>query len=249
MSGHSKWSTIKRKKGTADAKRGRIFTKMTKEIMVAARIGGGDIENNIRLRAAVATAKTENLPKENIERAIKKGIGELEGQAYEEVTYEGYGAGGVAILVESLTDNKNRTVSDLRHIFAKNGGNLGEGGCVSWLFTKEGLITVDKKAIDEEKLMDAALEAGAEDVREQETEYEIVTSVADFEAVKKTLEDHHIPYLLAEVTMLPKNTIRIEDEKRAQQVLRLMEALEEHDDVQHAYANFDIPDAVMEAIG
>lgn len=216
--------------------------------MVAARTGGGDIDGNTRLRAAVAAARAENLPKENIERAIKKGTGELEALTYEEVSYEGYSIGGVAVLVESLTDNKNRTVSDLRHIFSKSGGNLGESGCVAWLFDKKGFISIDKKAIDEEKLMDTALEPGAEDVREQETEYEIVTSVTDFEAVKKALDDHNVPYVVAEITMLPKTTVRIEDEKQARQILRLMEALEEHDDVQHAYANFDIPEAIMEAI-
>lgn len=249
MSGHSKWSTIKRKKGATDAKRGKIFTKLAKEIIVASRLGGGDINMNPRLRAAVADARTENMPKDNIERAIKKGTGELEGQSYEEVIYEGYGVGGVAVLVESMTDNKNRTVPDLRHIFSKNGGNLGENGCVAWLFDKKGLITVDKKAVTEEKLMDIALEAGAEDVREQEKEYEVVTPASDFEAVKKTLDDQKVPYLAAEITMLPKTTVQIEDEKQAQQVLRLMEALEDYDDVQHAYANFDIPDAILEAIG
>jgi YebC/PmpR family DNA-binding regulatory protein len=249
MSGHSKWSTIKRKKGATDAKRGKIFTKLAKEIIVAARLGGGDINMNPRLRAAVADARAENMPKDNIERAIKKGSGELEGQSYEEVIYEGYGVGGVAVLVESMTDNKNRTVPDLRHIFSKNGGNLGENGCVAWLFDKKGLITVDKKAVTEEKLMDIALEAGAEDVREQEKEYEIVTSVVDFEAVKKAMDDQKVPYLAAEITMIPKTTVQIEDEKQAQQVLRLMDGLEDHDDVQHAYANFDIPDAILEAIG
>jgi YebC/PmpR family DNA-binding regulatory protein len=249
MSGHSKWSTIKRKKGATDAKRGKIFTKLAKEIIVAARLGGGDINMNPRLRAAVADARAENMPKDNIERAIKKGTGELEGQAYEEVIYEGYGVGGVAVLVESMTDNKNRTVPDLRHIFSKNGGNLGENGCVAWLFDKKGLITVDKKAVGEEKLMDIALEAGAEDVREQEKEFEVVTPASDFEAVKKALDDQKVPYLAAEITMLPKTTVQIEDEKQAQQVLRLMEALEDYDDVQHAYANFDIPDAILEAIG
>lgn len=249
MSGHSKWSTIKRKKGATDAKRGKIFTKLTKEIIVAARLGGGDVTMNPRLRAAVTDARTENMPKDNIERAIKKGTGELEGQSYEEVIYEGYGVGGVAVLVESMTDNKNRTLPDLRHIFSKNGGNLGENGCVAWLFDKKGIITVDKKAITEEKLMDIALEAGAEDVREQEKEYEVVTSVVDFEAVKKTMDDQGVPYLAAEITMIPKTTVRIEDEKQAQQVLRLMESLEDYDDVQHAYANFDIPDAILEAIG
>ncbi|MDP2992295.1 MAG: YebC/PmpR family DNA-binding transcriptional regulator [Deltaproteobacteria bacterium] len=249
MSGHSKWSTIKRKKGATDAKRGKIFTKLAKEIIVASRLGGGDINMNPRLRAAVADARAENMPKDNIERAIKKGTGELEGQSYEEVIYEGYGVGGVAVLVESMTDNKNRTVPDLRHIFSKNGGNLGENGCVAWLFDKKGLITVDKKAVTEEKLMDIALEAGAEDVREQEKEYEVVTPASGFEAVKKTLDDQKVPYLAAEITMLPKTTVQIEDEKQAQQVLRLMEALEDYDDVQHAYANFDIPDAILEAIG
>jgi len=245
MSGHSKWSTIKRKKGATDAKRGKIFTKLAKEIIVAARLGGGDINMNPRLRAAVADARTENMPKDNIERAIKKGTGELEGQSYEEVIYEGYGTGGVAVLVESVTDNKNRTVSDIRYIFSKNGGNMGENGCVAWLFDKKGLITVDKKAVNEEKLMDIALEAGAEDVREQEEEYEVVTPASDFEAVKKALDDQKVPYLAAEITMLPKTTVQIEDEKQAQQVLRLMEALEDYDDVQHAYANFDIPDAIL----
>lgn len=249
MSGHSKWSTIKRKKGATDAKRGKIFTKLAKEIIVASRLGGGDINMNPRLRAAVADARAENMPKDNIERAIKKGTGELEGQSYEEVIYEGYGVGGVAVLVESMTDNKNRTVPDLRHIFSKNGGNLGENGCVAWLFDKKGLITVDKKAVGEEKLMDIALEAGAEDVREQEKEYEVVIPASDFEAVKKALDDQKVPYLAAEITMLPKTTVQIEDEKQAQQVLRLMEALEDYDDVQHAYANFDIPDAILEAIG
>ncbi|MDD5153104.1 MAG: YebC/PmpR family DNA-binding transcriptional regulator [Desulfovibrionales bacterium] len=249
MSGHSKWSTIKRKKGATDAKRGKIFTKLAKEIIVAARLGGGDINMNPRLRAAVADARTENMPKDNIERAIKKGTGELEGQSYEEVIYEGYGTGGVAVLVESVTDNKNRTVSDIRYIFSKNGGNMGENGCVAWLFDKKGLITVDKKAVNEEKLMDIALEAGAEDVREQEEEYEVVTPASDFEAVKKALNDQKVSYLAAEITMLPKTTVQIEDEKQAQQVLRLMEALEDYDDVQHAYANFDIPDAILEAIG
>lgn len=248
MSGHSKWSTIKHKKGAADAKRGKIFTKLIREIMVASRTSGSDLDSNPRLRTAVIAARAENMPKENIERAIKKGTGELEGQSYEETTYEGYGTGGIAILVESLTDNKNRTVSDLRHIFSKNGGNLGEGGCVAWLFDKKGFITVDKKAIDEEKLMDICLEKGAEDVREQETEYEIVTSVADFEQVKKALDEQKIPYFVAEITMLPKTTVRVEGEKQAQQILRLMEALEEHDDVQHVYANFDIPEAIMEVI-
>lgn len=249
MSGHSKWSTIKRKKGATDAKRGKIFTKITKEIIVAARMGGPDIDSNSRLRSAVIAARAENMPKDNIERAVKKGTGDLEGQSYEEVTYEGYGPGGVAVLVESMTDNKNRTVSDLRHIFSKNGGSLGEGGCVGWLFEKKGLITVSKVATDEDALMNLALEAGAEDVKEQEKEFEIVTNPTDLDSLKKALEDKKIAYLMAEVTMLPKTIVPVSDEKHAQQMLRLMEALEDNDDVQHAYANFDIPDALMEAAG
>jgi YebC/PmpR family DNA-binding regulatory protein len=248
MSGHSKWSTIKRKKGAADAKRGKIFSKIIKEITVAARIGGGDPEGNPRLRAAIALAKSENMPKENIERAIKKGTGEQEGAAYEEVMYEGYGPGGVAILAQVLTDNKNRTVADLRHIFTKNGGSMGETGCVAWMFEKKGYIVFDKNQIDEEALMEWGLEAGVEDIREQENEWEVITSVENFEKVRAAVEQKQWTPQVAEITMLPKNTITV-DGKNAEQVLRLMEALEEHDDIQHVYSNFDIPDKVMEALG
>ncbi len=247
MSGHSKWSTIKKKKGAADAKKGKIFSKIIKEITVAARIGGGDPDGNPRLRAAIALAKSENMPKENIERAIKKGTGALEGAAYEEVVYEGYGPGGVAILAQALTDNKNRTVADLRHIFTKNGGSMGETGCVAWMFEKKGYLVFEKNKIDEEALMEWGLEAGVEDIREQENEWEVITSVEQFEKVRAEVERKKWTPLVAELTMLPKNTVTLEG-KNAEQMLRMMEALEEHDDIQNVYANFDISDKVMEAM-
>lgn len=247
MSGHSKWSSIKHKKGIADARRGKIFTKLIREITVAAKLGGGDPSGNPRLRAAIAAAKAENMPKENIERAIKKGTGELEGAAYEEASYEGYGPGGVAVLVDCLTDNRNRTVAEVKHLFERHGGSLGEPGCVAWLFEKKGLIVVEKDKVDEEKLLDVALEAGAEDVREGESEFEVITEPSDFETVKKAIEDEGIPYSVAEISMIPKNTVKL-DGKKAQQMLSLMQALEDNDDVSHVYANFDIPDDVMEAL-
>jgi len=248
MSGHSKWSTIKRKKGAADAKRGKVFSKLIKEITVSARMGGGDQSGNPRLRAAILAGKAENMPKDNIDRAIKKGTGELEGVAYEETAYEGYGPGGVAILVQVLTDNKNRTVSDVRHIFTKNGGNMGEAGSVAWLFDKKGFVVFDKGKVDEEALMEWALEAGADDIREQENEWEVITSPEIFEQVRTALEEKQWIPQVAEVTMLPKNTITL-NAKQAEQMLRMMEALEDHEDVQNVYANFDIPDQVMEALG
>jgi len=247
MSGHSKWSTIKHKKGAADAKRGKIFTKLIKEITVAARMGGGDPEGNPRLRTAVAAARAENMPKENIERGIKKGTGELEGVNYEEASYEGYGPGGSAVLVDCLTDNKNRSVADIKHIFERHGGNLGEPGCVAWIFEQRGLIVLEKDQVDEEQLIDLALEAGAEDVKEEETEFEVVTAPSDFEPVKKAIDDAQLPYTMAEVTKIPKNTVKVEG-KKAQQMINLMQALEDHDDVSHVYANFDIADDVMEAM-
>jgi YebC/PmpR family DNA-binding regulatory protein len=247
MSGHSKWSSIKHKKGAADAKRGKIFTKLIKEITVAARMGGGDPNGNPRLRSAIAAAKAENMPKENIERGIKKGTGELEGVSYEEANYEGYGPGGVAVLVDCLTDNKNRTVADIKHLFERHGGNLGEPGCVAWMFEQKGLMAFDKDKVDEEELFDLALEAGAEDVREEETEFEVITMPSDFESVKQAIDDAGLFYTLAEVTMIPKNTVKVEG-KKAQQMLNLMQSLEDHDDVSHVYANFDIPDDVMEAL-
>jgi YebC/PmpR family DNA-binding regulatory protein len=248
MSGHSKWSTIKRKKGALDAKRGKIFTKLIKEITLAARLGGGDIDGNARLRQAVMAAKEENMPKDNIERAIKKGIGGGEGGAnYEEVTYEGYGPGGAAVIVEVMTDNKNRTVAEIRHIFSKHGGNLGENGCVSWIFSKKGMIVIDKKAIGEDALMEVALEAGAEDVQVEEAEYQVITEPAAFEMVKKALDDKGIKHLEARITMIPSNTVKLEAGK-AESMLKMMEKLEDNDDVQNVYSNFDIDEDVMEKL-
>ena len=240
MSGHRKWSSIKHKKAATDAKRGKIFTKLIKEITVAARMGGGEIEINPRLRSAVLAAKSENMPKDNIERAIKKGTGELEGVNYEESIYEGYGPGGAAVLVESLTDNKNRTVADIRTIFGKNGGNLGENGCVAWMFDKKGYIAVEKSAVNEDTLMETALEAGAEDIREDDSNYEVISAPGDFEAIKEAIDNASIPYIDAAVTMLPQNTTDLTG-KEAEQRVRLMEMLEDCDDVQKAYTNADIP--------
>jgi YebC/PmpR family DNA-binding regulatory protein len=248
MSGHSKWSQIKRKKGAADAKRGQVFSKLIKEITVAARMGGGDPEGNARLRTAIAAARAENMPKDNIERAIKKGTGELAGVAYEEFLYEGYGPGGAAILVDAMTDNKNRTSAEMRYVFTRNGGNLGEAGCVAWIFHTKGYIVVEKGGVDEERLMEVALDAGAEDIEESDKEYEVTTDPQRLDAVKKALEGAGIKYQLAELTMYPQSTIQL-DGKHAEQMLRLMEQLEEHDDVQKVYANFDIPDSVMEQMG
>jgi YebC/PmpR family DNA-binding regulatory protein len=247
MSGHSKWSTIKHKKGKEDARRGKIFTKIIKEITIAARMGGGDQTGNPRLRSAIQAAKAENMPKENIERAIKKGTGELPGVSYEEATFEGYGPGGVAVLVEILSDNRKRTVADIRHIFSKNAGNLGEAGCVSWMFDKKGLIVFEKDKVDEEKLMDLALEAGAQDVQETDKEHEVITEPADFERVKKQLDEAKLTPTYAEISMVPQSTVRLTG-KEAQQMLRLMESLEDSEDVQHVYANFDIPDEELEQL-
>lgn len=247
MSGHSKWSTIRHKKGAADAKRGKIFTKLIKEITVAAKMGGGDQNANPRLRTAVLAAKAENMPKDNIERAIKKGTGELEGVSYEEITYEGYGPNGAAVLIESLTDNKNRAVADIRHIFSKRGGNLGENGCVAWMFDKKGYLVIEKKAIDEDTLMETALEAGAEDVRDDGDNFEVITAPEDFEAVKEAIDNAEIPYTDSEITMLPQSTVNLEG-KEAEQMIRLMEALDDCDDVQKVYTNADIPDEVMSGV-
>jgi YebC/PmpR family DNA-binding regulatory protein len=247
MSGHSKWSSIKHKKGATDAKRGKIFSRLIKEVTVAARLGGGDPNGNPRLRTAIQIAKAENMPKDNIERAIKKATGELEGISYEEVNYEGYGPGGVAMLIDCLTDNKNRTVADIKHLLDRHGGNLGEPGCVAWMFEQKGLIVLDKDKVDEETLIDVALEAGAADVKDSETEFEVVMEPADFEAVKKALDDAGLIYTLAETSMIPQNTIKL-DGKRANQMLNLIDALEDHEDINHVYANFDIPDEVLEAM-
>ncbi len=246
MSGHSKWSTIKHKKAASDIKRGKIFTKIIKEITVAARMGGGgDPNTNPRLRTAIQAAKAENMPKDNIERAIKKGTGELEGVSYEESIYEGYGPGGAAVLVDSLTDNKNRAVSDIRHIFAKNGGSLGESGCVAWMFNKKGYIVVERAAVSEDILMETALEAGAEDVREDDDNYEVISAPEDFEEAKAAIENAGIPSVAAEVTMLPQSTTSLTG-KDAEQMVRLMEMLEDCDDVQKVYTNADIPEEYFE---
>jgi YebC/PmpR family DNA-binding regulatory protein len=247
MSGHSKWSSIKHKKGAADAKRGKIFTKLIKEITVSARMGGsGDPASNPRLRTAILAAKAENMPKDNIDRAIKKGTGELEGATYEENNYEGYGPGGAAVLVESLTDNKNRAVADIRHIFAKCGGNMGENGCVSWMFDKRGYFCVAKKDVDEDKLMEIVLDAGAEDVKEDDDVWEVITAPVDFEKVKEVLDKASIPYSDAEVTMLPQNTTNLQG-KEAEQMVRLMDLLDDCEDVQRVYTNADIPDEIFNA--
>jgi YebC/PmpR family DNA-binding regulatory protein len=248
MSGHSKWSTIRHKKGAADAKRGKIFTKLIKEIMISARMGGADPRGNPRLNAAIVAAKAENMPKDNIERAIKKGTGDIEGATYEETNYEGYGPGGVAVLVDILTDNRNRAASDVRHIFSKNGGSLGAAGCVAWMFSKRGTVVFSKSKVHEEQLMEVALEAGAEDVQDLEDQFEVISSAADFEAVKAAFDQHKMEYELAEVSMVPQTTVRVEDEKQAQQLIKLMDALEDCDDVQHAYANFDIPDEILNTL-
>jgi len=248
MSGHSKWSTIKRKKGAIDAKRGKIFTKLIKEITLAARLGGSDVEGNARLRQAVMAAKEENMPKDNIERAIKKGAGGAEGGAnYEEITYEGYGPGGAAVIVEIMTDNKNRTVAEIRHIFSKHGGNLGENGCVAWIFAKKGSIVIEKKAIDEDALMELALEAGADDVKVEDSEYEVITEPAAFEAVKKAIDGKGIKHLAASIGLIPSNTVKLEAGK-AESMLKMMEKLEDNDDVQNVYSNFDIDEDVLEKL-
>lgn len=246
MSGHSKWATTKHKKAAADAKRGKLFTKLTKEITVAARLGGGDPEGNPRLRAAIARAKAVSMPADNIKRAIQKGTGELPGVSYEEVSFEGYGPGGVALLIETMTDNRNRTVSEIRHILSKLGGNLGETGCVSWMFNKKGYIVVGRDKADEEKLLSLALDAGAEDMQIEDDNFVITTAPADFEKVKKALEDAGVALSAAEVTMLPQTYVKLEG-KEATQMLKLMDALEDNDDVQNVYANFDIPDEILNA--
>jgi YebC/PmpR family DNA-binding regulatory protein len=245
MSGHSKWHSIKHKKAGVDAKRGKIFTRAIKEIIIAARMGGGDPGGNSRLRLAIEKAKSVNMPKDNIERAIKKGTGDLQGSHYEEIMYEGYGPSGVAVLVEILTDNHNRTVSDIRHIFIKNNGKPGEAGSVSWLFSKKGVILVERGVVDEDLLMEVAIDAGAEDIREEESTIEIVMAASEFEKVKRVFDEKGFRYLSAEVSMVPQNVVKLEG-KEAEQMIRLMELLEENADVQNVYANFDIPEEIIE---
>ena len=250
MSGHSKWSQIKHKKGQTDAKRGKIFTKIVKEIAIAARLGGGDPDGNPRLRTAIEKAKEVNMPHDNIKKAIMKGTGELPGVTYEEFVYEGYGPSGVALMIEVLTDNKNRTLPEIRHMLAKSGGSLGETGCVSWMFDKKGYILVSKSKASEDTVMSVALDAGAEDMKNDPAEenYEIITAPEDLANVKDALEKATLPVESAEVSMLPKN-YGVLDEKAAEQMIRLMDVLEDHDDIQNVYANFDIPDEVAEKVG
>ncbi|WP_299983244.1 YebC/PmpR family DNA-binding transcriptional regulator [Desulfobacula sp.] len=247
MSGHSKWSTIKHKKGATDAKRGKIFTKLIKEITVAARMGGGDPESNPRLRSALISARTQNMPKDTYERAIKKGTGDLDGVNYEELVYEGYGPGGVAVLVECLTDNRNRTIAEVRQVFNKAGGNVGTDGCVAWMFDKKGLIIVSKEASDEDTLMEVALDAGAEDIKEETDSFEIITEPSDFDAVKEAIEAAGIKYELAEITMIPQNLTKVEG-KEAEQMINFMDALDDCDDIQKFYSNADIPDEVFDSL-
>jgi YebC/PmpR family DNA-binding regulatory protein len=248
MSGHSKWSTIKRKKGKADQERGKLFTKLIRELTVAAREAGGDPDSNPRLRTAIDNAKSNNMPTANIEKAIKRGTGELPGTSYEECAYEGYGPQGVAILAETLTDNKNRTTAEIRHILTKHGGHLGEVGCVSWMFNQKGSVVVDRGKVDEDTIIAAALEAGAEDVRDEGDFFEIVTAPTDLDKVKRALAEGEIDYRSAELTREPQTVIKLEG-KHAVQILKLMDALEEQDDVQKVYANFDVPDEIMEKLG
>jgi len=244
MSGHNKWSTIKHKKGAADAKRGKVFTKLIKEITVAAKLGGGDADGNPRLRTAIDKAKAENMPKDNVERAIKKGVGGLEGVNYEETTYEGYGPGGTAVLVEVMTDNRNRTVSEVRSIFSKCNGNMGETGCVSWLFDKKGLL-VFPKSTDFDKLFEASIEAGADDVTDEDEQYEVLTDPTAFHQVKTALEEAGFKAENAEITMIPQTMVKLEG-KNAENMLKLMDRMEDNDDVQNVYANFDISEEEME---
>jgi YebC/PmpR family DNA-binding regulatory protein len=247
MSGHSKWATIKHKKGAADARRGKVFTKLIKEITVAARTGGGDTEGNPRLRAAIAAAKAENMPADNIKRAVQKGTGELPGATYEEVVYEGYGPSGVAMLVEAATDNKNRTTSEIRHTFSKHAGNLGAAGCVAWMFHKRGYIVLEKGKASEETLLELVTDAGAEDMNDDGSNWEILSSPEKFHHVVDRLKAAQITPAAAEVSMVPQSYVKLSG-RHAEQMLRLIEELEDHDDVQHVYANFDIEEAELHAL-
>jgi YebC/PmpR family DNA-binding regulatory protein len=244
MSGHNKWSTIKHKKGAADAKRGKMFSKIIKEITIAARMGGGDPEGNPRLRTAVNAARAANMPKDNVERAIKRGTGEIAGVNYEEITYEGYGPGGVAVIVEALTDNKNRTVAEIRHIFDKYSGNLGESGCVAWIFEKKGVVVIPIQGLTEDDVMELALEAGAQDVKQDGETFEVTTEPPDFEAVRQAIEEKGWKIELSEVTMIPQNTVKLEG-KKAEQMLKMMDALDDNEDLQRVFANFDISEEEM----
>ena len=246
MSGHSKWATIKHKKAATDARRGKLFSKILKEITVAARVGGGDPKGNARLRTAILEARSNSVPNDNIDRAVKKGTGEIEAEVYEEVIYEGYGPGGVAVLVEAATDNRNRTTGEIRHIFARNGGNLGEAGCVAWMFHRRGYFALDKSAMDEERFMELALELGADDVAIEEDVYEIYTSMEDFIGTQEELERRNVPTAAKELAMIPQTNVDIPPDK-VNQMLRLMEALEDHDDVQHVWANLNVDEKILAA--
>ncbi len=247
MSGHSKWSTIKHKKAAVDARRGKLFTKLIRELTSAAKMGGGDQDANPRLRTAIAAARSANMSADTMQRAIQKGTGELPGETYDEVTYEGYGVGGVAIFVEVLTDNRNRTVAEIRHLFAKNGGNLGENGCVAWMFDRVGMVTVSVDQMGEDEVLELVLESGGDDMTVDDGMYEIRTAPEAFEDVRAALQAHGLTFGVAEVTMMPQNTVQVEG-KQAEQVIRLMDALEDHDDVRNAYANFDISDEILAAL-
>jgi len=247
MSGHSRWSQIKRKKGKADVQRGKLFSKILREITVAARNGGGDPKANMRLKAAIESAKEANMPADNIKRAVQKGTGELPGESYEEITYEGYAPGGVAVMIDVLTDNRNRTGPEIRHTFEKFGGNMGSSGAVAWMFERKGIITADAEKISEDELLDKALEAGATDLRRVEKAFEITTAPAQMDAVRDALAQARVPIIEAQVTYVPQSTVRVEG-KEATSVVKLIEALEELDDVQSVYANYDIPDEILEAI-
>ena len=244
MSGHSKWANIKHRKAAVDAKRGKVFTKIIRELTVAAKHGGGDQEANPRLRSAVLAAKNQNMPNDTIDRAIKRGTGEMGGEEFHEISYEGYGPGGSAVLVKTLTDNRNRTVSDIRRIFTKYGGSLGESGCVSWMFHMKGRIAFEKSKVDEDAVFELALDAGADDVITEESELVVITPPEAFESVKSAIQGAGLSYETAEITMIPQNSIKIEG-KEAEHMIRLMEALEDSDDVQNVYSNFDVPEEVM----
>jgi YebC/PmpR family DNA-binding regulatory protein len=246
MSGHSKWATIKHKKAATDAKRGRVFTRLIREITIASRVGGGDPNTNPRLRTAITSAKNENMPNDNIERAILRGTGKLEGEQYEEMTLEGYGPGGVGMLVEAASTNRNRAVGEIRHTFTKHGGNLGEANSVAWMFHRKGQIVVPKEAADEEKMMSIVLDAGAEDLRDDGAAWEVITPTESFEAVRDALKKAGIEPASAELSMVPQNYVKLTG-AQASQMMRLVEALEEHDDVQHVYSNFDVDEAELKA--
>ncbi len=247
MSGHSKWHSIRHKKAKEDAKRGKIFTRLIRELTIAARLGGGDPEANPRLRQAVITAKAANMPNDNIDRAIKKGAGGGDGADLEEITFEGYGPAGVAVLVETMTDNRNRTVAEVRHLFDKYAGKLGESGCVSWMFDKKGVLVIEKESADEDSVMEVALEAGADDVKDSKSFWEIITSQSEFEDVQEAFEKAGIALSMAEVSMIPQTTVKLEG-KKAEQMLKLMDALEDGDDVQNVFANFDISEEEMQRL-